>query len=55
MRTLKVKQYKYRFNQFKQSFESTLPEGSSEYITELHNAFKKSLNEDGIVMPMWIC
>ncbi len=54
MRSLRVKQYNHRFKQFKETFESTLSEGSPEYRIELRNAFKKSLNEDGITMPMWI-
>ncbi len=55
MNGLKVKEYAYRFKQFKETFESIYSEGSSEYTTELHNAFKKSLNEKDIAMPSWIC
>ncbi len=55
MNGLKVKEYAYRFKQFKETFESIYSEGSSKYTTELHNAFKKSLNEKDIAMPDWIC
>ncbi len=54
MRSLTVKQYKSRLEQFESTFESSFPKGSNDYTVSLHYAFKKSLNEDDIVMPVWL-
>ncbi len=55
MRALKRQQYLYRYSKFQETFESTFTEGSREHRNELGEAFEKALNEEGILMPDWIC
>ncbi len=53
MRTLKVKQYIHRFNQFEETFESDLRGDSEEYVLEIQKQFDKKLAADGIAPVNW--
>ncbi len=53
MRSLKVKQYKHRFKQFQETFESEFPMESVEYDRDVESEFNKVLAAENIAPVDW--
>ncbi len=53
MRSLKVKQYKYRLEQFMKTFESEFPLESVEYDRDVESEFNKVLAAENIAPVDW--